>query len=105
MSTVTFSIHGGLGGEAEFEVSHFQQASRFRWNEPPEPGEITLKSSGIWTSDDGELHDVISIEQLALVYTVAYKIGLPEAARRIEDEAYDQVCQQFADAYDERDPE
>ena len=101
MSTVTFSLPGG---EAEFEISHFQQAGPFRWNEPPEPGEITLQEVGSWTNDDG-VTAPISISQLAVVYSVYYKIDMVAAGRRIEDEAYEQVCQQLQDAYDERDPE
>ena len=98
MTTVYFSLPGGA---AEFEVRDFQAAGRFRWGEPPEPGEITLENDGIWTNDDGD-QSPITMEGLVRLYMYVHGVGETEAARRIEDDAYDDVMNQMEEAFDDR---
>jgi hypothetical protein len=88
------------GGDADFEVLHFQPAGRFRWNEPPEPGEITLANEGIWTSDDGGQLPV-TMEEMVRIYMLAFGLCEADAASKIEDEAYDDVLRQWEEAYDD----
>jgi hypothetical protein len=102
VTTVTFSLPDG---DAEFEVEHYQSAGPYRWNEPPEPGEIVLKSPGTWTHIDSEQAATLPIEGLVRMYMFHYGIDEATAVRRIEDEAFEDVTDQWEASYDERDPE
>ncbi len=102
MNAVEFELRNGF--TYEVGISHYQSAGRFRWNEPPEAGEIELKPT-VKVSDEGGFiaaHS-ISIDEFIELYSIDEGIDLKEARSKLEDRCYDDVCQQHEEDYDDRD--
>jgi hypothetical protein len=88
----------------EIGISHFQSHGKFKWNEPPETGEISLEE--VVKVKDGlkfVCEHTISLNEFVELYSVDEGIDLKEARSKLEDYCYDDVCQQHEEDYDDRD--
>jgi hypothetical protein len=84
----------------ELEIMHFQSAGKFRWNEPPEMGEIDLEKT-VRVSDHGGFiadHE-ISLDEFVEIFAVDNDLSSKEARSKIEDLAYDDVVSQIEENY------
>jgi hypothetical protein len=83
----------------EVEVEDFQPPGRLRWNEPPEPGEISITrnvklfiSHGKYVTTAWDIFIRLWAEQCGTD-------DLVQAERRLEDVAFEMLMQRLEDDY------
>lgn len=98
--TVEFELNGFT---YQIGISHFQPHGKFKWNEAPETGEITLDETVSVSDGGGFIADhKITLTEFVEIFAVDECVSSKEARSMIEDYCYDDVCQQREEDYDDR---
>ena len=92
----------------EVEASEFSPPGPYRWNEPPDGGEITLDdtvllvhgSTGPYSERPKER---IPMEKFLQVYAEERGILPEKALPELEDRVFEILCQRYDDDFDDRD--
>lgn len=107
MKSVTIPLfHGEF--EYEIEVTHFQPPTKATRDDPGDGGEIELGDTvKVWYPGDGtrlaEVRERIPLIEFVETYARHHGITELEADRQIRDTCFEDVLQQYADDFDDRD--
>jgi hypothetical protein len=83
--------------EYEVEVEHFQAPGPYRWNEPPEPGELTLHDRVRCTDPHGGKIASISMEQFLKLYAEYHGIEQRAAQSMLDDVIFEHIMEGLED--------